>query len=67
MSTAELYEVRDEEKEQVRLWRLDALRGAGYADEAAEKLARREDVDLHVAVDLVRRGCPPATAVRILA
>jgi hypothetical protein len=67
MSTAELYEVRDEEKELVRRWRLEALRGAGYADEAAEKLARREDVDLHTAVDLVRSGCPPETALRILA
>jgi len=29
-------------------------------------LAERSDVDLHHAVDLLRNGCPPSTAVRIL-
>ena len=32
----------------------------------ASLLAHHDDVDLHEAVDLVRRGCPPATALRIL-
>jgi hypothetical protein len=65
VTTAELEPVA-EEQEQVRLWRLTALKRAGYEDEAAQVLARRHDVDLHHAVDLVRRGCPTETALRIL-
>ena len=66
MSTVELYRMRADEQEQVRLWRLDELRAAGYADDAAKKLARRHDVDLHLAVDLIRWRCPRETALRIL-
>ena len=50
----------------VNRWRIDQLRRAGYAEAAAEQLAERGDVDLHAAIDLVRRGCPPETALRIL-
>jgi len=66
VNTAELQEVPEGEKEQVRLWRLGALRRAGFDADAAEVLAGREDVDLHFAIDLVRRGCPAETAFRIL-
>ena len=54
------------EAERVLLWRLGALGRAGYGNEAAMWLALRSDVDLHLAVDLLARGCPPETAVRIL-
>lgn len=54
------------EEERVLLWRLDVLEQAGYDEEAAATLALRRDVDLHLAVALVARGCPPATALRIL-
>lgn len=47
-------------------WRYDELVRAGYAADAAVALAPRRDVDLHVALDLVGRGCPPSTAFRIL-
>jgi hypothetical protein len=66
MSTVELHEIWADEHEQVRLWRLEGMRNAGYTEQAAERLARRQDVDLHLAVDLLRRGCPPETALRIL-
>jgi hypothetical protein len=51
----------------VRNWRLEGLLRAGYPFEAAQRLAELLWVDLHRAVDLVRRGCPPETAERILA
>ena len=54
------------EEERVRRWRVEQLREAGYAHAAAIELAARRDVDLHLAVELLRRGCPPATALRIL-
>ena len=47
-------------------WRFDRLVDAGYEPEAASQLAERVEVDLHAAVRLLRRGCPMATAVRIL-
>ena len=54
------------EAEQVQRWRFDRLVEAGYELETASFLARRVEIDLHLAVDLARRGCPSTTAVRIL-
>jgi hypothetical protein len=51
----------------VEAWRLHTLLEAGYPTMYADQLAGRTDVDLHQAVELVEQGCPPATAVRILA
>jgi len=47
-------------------WRTAQLRAAGCPRLEAGRLAERPDVDLHVAVDLLRRGCPPELALRIL-
>lgn len=49
-----------------RRWRLEELIRAGYAPGDALVLSGRPGVDLHVAVNLLKRGCPPRTAVRIL-
>ncbi len=50
----------------VLCWRLSELAGAGYSDTATAVLAARPDVDLHRATDLLLRGCPQETALRIL-
>ena len=47
-------------------WRLDQLVRAGYERADAERVARRTEIDLHDAIDLVRRGCPPELAQSIL-
>jgi hypothetical protein len=47
-------------------WRLEQLMQAGYEAEDALQLAVRAEVDLHRAVSLLREGCPPKTALRIL-
>lgn len=47
-------------------WRYEELVRAGYREREAMVLADRADVDLHRAVRLVERGCPPKTALRIL-
>ena len=39
---------------------------AGYRPEAAARLAGKVEIDLHQACELVARGCPPETAIRIL-
>ena len=60
------FDVREEEAERVRTWRLEELQRAGYERKMARTLAERADVDLHLATALLRRGCPVDTALRIL-
>lgn len=57
---------RESEADRVTKWRATELSRAGYDEYSAWTLAVQGDVDLHVAVGLVQRGCPPATALRIL-
>jgi hypothetical protein len=57
---------RQTEIERIEAWRAGELKRAGYEARAAEELASRHDVDLHAAVDLLRRGCPQDVALRIL-
>ena len=57
---------RSSEEEQVVFWRAELLEVAGYEDGAVIQLATRTDVDLHLAVGLLERGCPAETALRIL-
>ena len=54
------------ESDPVRRWRFEELLRAGYGPAEAQALSGRLEIDLHVAIDLVRRGCDPRTAVRIL-
>jgi len=54
------------EMDRIERWRAEELERAGYEPRAAGRLAVRHDVDLHTAVDLLERGCPPQLALRIL-
>lgn len=54
------------ESELVFEWRLQELTRAGFPDELALELAVTTHVDLHAALSLRSRGCPPETAARIL-
>jgi hypothetical protein len=65
MPTAET-NIRPTEQELVEAWRASVLERAGYAPEAAAELAIRGDVDLHLAVELVQKGCSPDLAYNIL-
>jgi hypothetical protein len=47
-------------------WRFEQLRRAGYSEHDASLLARHTEVDLHLATELPRKGCPHATALRIV-
>jgi hypothetical protein len=66
MSAAELDLQVETEGERIERWRAEELERAGYDPVDAGKLAARHDVDLHLAVELLERGCPAATALRIL-
>lgn len=65
MTVVETY-VPQSEEERVASWRFEQLLRAGYDETAALVLADLVQVDLHLAVDLVRRGCASDTALRIL-
>jgi hypothetical protein len=54
------------EPHRIESWRAEALERAGYDRGAALRLAQRQDVDLHRAVELLEAGCPPELALKIL-
>jgi len=55
------------ELEETVAWRFEQLLHAGYTEQQALDLAMRRYVELHAAVELADRGCPPEVAIRILA
>jgi hypothetical protein len=65
MSAAELV-LYETEIDRIEQWRHDALERAGYDSESALVLAASHDVDLHSAVDLLKRGCSVDLALQIL-
>ena len=65
MPTVDTRLVESEEGE-VLAWRAEELVRAGYDGDNALMLALERAVDLHRAVDLLRRGCPAELAVKIL-
>jgi hypothetical protein len=66
MPAAHEIEVVETELERVERWRTSELLRVGFPGDDAVALAARMDVDLHDAIELVRRGCPPELAIRIL-
>ena len=66
MSAAHLETRVDTEMEMVEQWRHEALSRAGYGPEASTVIAASHDVDLHLAVELLERGCPVELALQIL-
>jgi hypothetical protein len=66
LSAVEIEVLPESEEERVISWRAEELMRAGFDGCTAIELALVPHVDLHRAVSLLRHGCPPATAVRIL-
>ena len=66
MPAVELELQTDAEAELVRNWRIEELERAGYSPGDARRLAEQGHVDLHQATSLLRGGCPPDLALRIL-
>ena len=58
--------VRQTEQELVESWRATELERAGYPPAVAAELAARMDVDLHLAVEMLTKGCSPELALNIL-
>ena len=66
MTAAQFEVLTETEAERIIRWRFEVLSDAGYPWDEALKLAAHVEADLHAATDLVHRGCPTDTAVRIL-
>jgi hypothetical protein len=66
MTQAHLDRQHAPQEAEIRDWRFEQLQQAGYEPHQARLLSRRVEVDLHQAIDLVRRGCSPELAVLIL-
>jgi hypothetical protein len=66
MSAAELELIFGSELERIERWRHEELERAGYDPESALVLAASHDVDLHDAVELLKRGCTVDLALQIL-
>lgn len=66
MTAAQFEDLQVDEAAEVLAWRFDALCRSGYDLDAAAILAAHVEIDLHDAVGLVKRGCPPNLATRIL-
>jgi hypothetical protein len=58
--------VLDDRVAELYSWRVEQLARAGYSAANADALADDDTVDLHLACDLLERGCPERTAVLIL-
>ena len=54
------------ELERVERWRTEELVRVGFDPDVAALMAMEPGVDLHAAIDLIDRGCPPDVAARIL-
>jgi hypothetical protein len=54
-----------DERSKVESWRLHILIETGYPLSIAERLAV-SDADLHIACEMLGRGCQPETAAEIL-
>ena len=64
-TTIKILEPVIDERSKVESWRLHILIEAGYPLTTAERLAVSE-ADLHLACEMLGRGCLPDTAAEIL-
>ena len=63
---AAAHDIIETELDRVERWRTAELMRVGFPGDDAVALAARFDIDLHEAIGLVERGCPPELAIRIL-
>lgn len=66
MPAARLETLDVSELDRIERWRHEELERAGYDPKSAHVLAANHDIDLHEAVDLLRRGCSVDLALQIL-
>ena len=62
----QLDELDEPGRDRVVQWRIERLLDAGYSREAAVLIGHDTSIDLHLAVELLERGCPMDAALAIL-
>jgi hypothetical protein len=58
--------IRGGDPTDIYCWRMEELERAGYSAVVADVLATHPEVDLHLACDLLARGCSERLAYSIL-
>ena len=66
MTATQFEQLGTAETDEVLRWRYNELVRGGFDPGDARVLASNLEVDLHQAVELLRDGCPQATALLIL-
>jgi uncharacterized protein (UPF0248 family) len=66
VATTQVYLPDETDRERVIRWRVEQLAKVGYSWPAAMVIAANTQIDLHRAVEIVKAGCTPDIAVRIL-
>ena len=66
MTAAQFELVGESEAEAILRWRFEELVRSGFEAGDALVLATHVEIDLHAATDLMGRGCPSGTALKIL-
>ena len=66
MTGAQFEQLEETEAVEMLRWRFDVLLRIGFDIEQAAVIAANVEIDLHDAEHLMRRGCPPELALRIL-
>ena len=66
MAPAEAISQVETERERVTQWRITQLAAAGYDGESALLIGIDWSIDLHRALDLLKRGCSVENALQIL-
>jgi hypothetical protein len=67
ISLEDEFALLDERASAVYLWRLEHLSAPATPRSLRSRSRMNHDIDLHLACDLLRRGCPERTAYLILA
>jgi hypothetical protein len=66
MNMSAVETIIETESERVERWRTEELIRVGFDPDVALVMAIEPSVDLHTAIDLIERGCPPNLAAQIL-
>jgi hypothetical protein len=66
-STVEGQAIRPRGRNDVAIWRREQLVRSGVPFRLATRAANDDGYDLHALIELLRHGCPPELAIRILA
>jgi hypothetical protein len=66
LASAEVTTQVETERERVTRWRIAQLAAAGYDGESSLLIGIDFSIDLHRALDLLKRGCSVENALRIL-